>query len=91
MTTLDLKNTWAKLLGTIPSDAQFDFWAAMHSPETIRHGILKACQKNLSTGCAMSDDHKVRFASKVMLTSTAQKSAGQKQKEATNEKPESDR
>ena len=46
----DLKSLWGKLLGTIPGDAQFDYWGAMHSPETIRHGILKTAQKNLSVG-----------------------------------------
>ena len=74
--TLELKSLWGKLLGMVPSDAQFDYWGAMHSPETIRHGILKTAQKNLSIGGTMSDDHKIRFASRVMLSSTEQKTAG---------------
>jgi hypothetical protein len=77
----ELKILWGKLLGTIPGDSQFDFWAAMHSPETIHHGILKTAQKNLSIGSTMSDDHKTRFASRVMLSSTAQ-AAGQNQSTA---------
>jgi hypothetical protein len=74
----DLKTMWGKLLGKIPSDAQFDFWTAMHTPETIHHGILRTAQKNLSVGSTMTDDHKVRFASRVMLSSTGQKVNGQK-------------
>ena len=74
----ELKILWGKLLGTIPGDAQFDFWAAVHSPETIHHGILKTAQKNLSTGSTMTDDHKVRFASRVMLSSTEQSLNGKK-------------
>ena len=63
----ELKALWGRLLGQIPSDAQFDFWTAMHSPEVIEHSILKTTQKNLSVNGTMSQDHKVRFASKVML------------------------
>jgi hypothetical protein len=64
----ELKLLWGKLLGQIPSDAQFDFWTAMHSREVIEHSILKTTQKNLSVNGTMSQDYKVRFASKVMLT-----------------------
>jgi hypothetical protein len=69
----ELKALWGRLLGRIPSDQQFDFWSALHSPEVIRQGILKTTQKNLSVGGTMSEDHKTRFASKVMLTLSAQR------------------
>jgi hypothetical protein len=77
----ELKRMWAKLLGTVPSNSQFEFWAAAHSPETVQHGILKTAQKNLTLGGTMSDDHKIRFASKVMLSSTRQKLSGHNSEE----------
>jgi hypothetical protein len=64
---------WHQLLGEIPSDQQVDLWSALHTPEVIRRGILKTAQKNMSFGSTMSADHKLRFASKVMITATAQK------------------
>jgi hypothetical protein len=67
----ELKALWGKLLGEIPSDQQWTFWTMSHSLEVVRHGILKTAQKNLSMGGTMSDDHKMRFASKVMLTQQA--------------------
>jgi hypothetical protein len=67
----ELKLLWEELLGKIPSDQQWTFWGLMHTPPIIRRGILKTAQKNLSMGGTMSDDHRVRFASKVMLTQQA--------------------
>lgn len=69
----ELKLLWRKLLGQIPSDQQFDFWSAVHSPEIVKQGILKTCRKNLSIGGTMDDDHRIRFASKVMNTLSARK------------------
>jgi hypothetical protein len=66
-----LKALWGRLLGTIPNDQQFDLWAALHTPEIIRQGILKTAQKNLSVGGTMSTDHRIRFAAKVMITASA--------------------
>jgi hypothetical protein len=67
----ELKTLWAKLLGEIPSDQQWEFWGLMHTTAVIRQGILKTAQKNLSTGGTMTSDHMIRFASKVMLTGSA--------------------
>lgn len=67
----ELKTLWGRLLGEVPSDQQWAFWATTHSLDIIRHGILKTAQKSLSMGGTMSDDHKLRFASKVMLTQQA--------------------
>ena len=64
------KALWRQLLGEIPSAQQFDFWSAIHTDEVIRRGILKTAQKNLSMGGTMDAEHRVRFASKVMLTQT---------------------
>lgn len=71
----ELKQLWSHVLGDLPSDQQFDLWAALHSVDIVRQGILKTAQKNLSTGGTMSTDHKIRFASKCMLTATALKKA----------------
>ena len=67
----ELKALWGQLLGEIPSDQQFDLWFALHSPEVVRRGILKTAQKNLSAGGTMCADHKIRFASKCMITASA--------------------
>jgi hypothetical protein len=67
----DIKTLWGRLLGKIPSDQQFDYWSASHALDIIKQGILKTAQKNLSNGGTMDDDHKIRFASKCMLTLTA--------------------
>jgi hypothetical protein len=67
----ELKTLWSRLLGETPSDQQFDLWAALHSPEVVRRGILKTTQKNLSVGGTMTADHKVRFAAKCMITASA--------------------
>jgi len=71
MNELELKALWGRLLGQIPNEQQFDFWSAMHSPEVIKQGILKTAQKNLSIGGTMCDDHRIRFASRVMNTLSA--------------------
>jgi hypothetical protein len=36
--------------------------------DIVRQAILKTVTKNQTMGATMSDDHKIRFASKVMLT-----------------------
>ena len=64
---------WGRLVGRTPSDQQFEFWSVKHSPEVIKQGILNAAQTHLSSGRTMSDDHKLRFASKVMLTLSTQR------------------
>ena len=77
----DLKTFWASVLGEpLPSDANFAVWAELHTYETIHHGILKTGMKNLSLNETMSQDHKVRFASKVMIqkTNDPQKAEGQR-------------
>jgi hypothetical protein len=66
----ELRALWGQFLGTPPSDQQFEFWSTLHSPEVIRRGILKTAQKNLSVGGTMSADHRLRFASKVMIAQT---------------------
>jgi hypothetical protein len=78
MNILTLKSLWIKLLGVLPGDGQWEFWVAMHSTQTIEHGIKKTAQKNLATGNRMTTDHRLRFACAVMNSSTAQKVAGQR-------------
>jgi hypothetical protein len=78
MTIPDLKSLWERLLGAAPSDAQFELWGTLHSLETVKHGIVKTAVKNQSTGDLMTTDHKIRFASAVMNSSTAQKVNGQR-------------
>ncbi len=58
------------MLGIPPADEQFTVWAALHTPEVVRHGILRTAAKDLSLGKTMTLDYKIRFASKVMLVQT---------------------
>jgi hypothetical protein len=74
----ELKDLYSRLLGAPPTDDQFELWCTLHTPETVKHGIVKTSQKNLSTGRLMTTEHKLRFASAVMNSSTAQKMAGQR-------------
>jgi|GEM_PF-4753922 len=67
----ELMELWTKVLGTPPSDQQFVIWLESHDADVVRHGILKAATKNQQMGGTMSQDHAVRFASKVMLTTDA--------------------
>ena len=66
----ELITMWQSLLGTPPAEKQFTVWLAMHTGEIIRLAIARTAAKNLSVGKSMSPDHKIRFASKVMLTQT---------------------
>ena len=85
-TLCELSSLWTRVLGDPPASSQFELWAEMHSRDTIRHGILKTAAKAQSissTGGTMSQDHKLRFASKVMnnRTSDPQKIADQCRRE----------
>ena len=64
----ELKTLWAKTLGELPDDEQFYLWTNLHTAEVVRQAILKTAGKNLQLGKTMAAEHKVRFASKVMLT-----------------------
>jgi hypothetical protein len=70
MTPALLMDMWTRVLGDPPLIQQFELWACMHSPETMKRGITKTAMKNLQMGGQMSQDHKVRFASKVMQRRT---------------------
>ena len=78
---IELKELWKTVLGEpLPSDANFAIWSELHTPETIRHGIVKTGLKNLQLNNTMTPNHKIRFASKVMQTKThdPQKIQGQR-------------
>jgi hypothetical protein len=76
---------WTALLGTSPADEQFTVWAALHTPEVVRQGILKTAAKDLSLGKTMTLDYKIRFASKVMLTQTERNAANTANRERLRE------
>jgi hypothetical protein len=69
----ELITLWERVLGTPPSDQQFVIWSESHTADIVRQAILKTATKNQTMGGTMTEDHKVRFASKVMLTLSAQK------------------
>lgn len=67
-----LKILWENTIGESPTKEQFAIWEELHSPEVIRQAILKTGMKNQQMGGTMDSDHRLRYASKVMLTLTAQ-------------------
>jgi hypothetical protein len=67
-----LKSLWENTLGEVPAKEQFAIWEELHSAVIIRQAILKTAMKNQSLNGAMTTDHRLRFASKVMQTLTAQ-------------------
>lgn len=81
---MELQSLWTKLLGELPSTAQFEFWLETHQVDVVRRGILKTAEKNLNLGNTMSQDHKIRFASKVMLTASAQREENATNRERLN-------
>ncbi len=68
-----LINLWERTLGTPPSEQQFVIWSESHTPDIVRQAILKTATKSQIMAGTMSDSHKVRFASKVMITLSAQR------------------
>src|SRR5260370_10250451 len=77
-----LMNLWERTLGIPPSEQQFVIWSESHTANIVRQAILKTATKNQTIGGMMSEDHKIRFASKVMLTLSAQREeqAGNREK-----------
>jgi hypothetical protein len=68
-----LINLWERTLGKSPAEQQFVIWSESHAVDIVRQAILKTATKNQTMGGTMSEDHKIRFASKVMLTLSAQR------------------
>jgi hypothetical protein len=89
MTITDLISMWERVLGFPPAKEQFELWAMLHSLETIKHGSVKTAIKNQKLDGAMSQDHRERFASKVMSTRTndPQKAAGRSPDQRTSVNP----
>lgn len=81
-TNTNLKALWEKTLGVLPTDEQFAIWGELHTQETIRKAILKTAMKNQGMNGQMSPEHRLRFASKVMSTLTAQDVEHAKNREA---------
>ena len=78
---IELAELWKRTMGDCPSAAQFELWAAVHTPMNIKAGIVKTATKNLSIGGTMSLGRRICFASSVMLNRTfdRQKEQGQRQ------------
>jgi hypothetical protein len=77
----NLQDLWKRVLGDpILSDQQFVVWSELYRVAAMRRGIAKAAAKNMQMGGQMSQEHRLRFASKVMETMTTdpQKVVGQK-------------
>ena len=59
---------WTKVLGEPPTEQQFLIWAELYPVDVIRKGVLKTAIKNQNLGGMMTQDHRVRFANRVMQT-----------------------
>jgi hypothetical protein len=68
----ELMTLWERTLGALPSEQQFVIWAESHAEDIVRKAILKTATKNQMLDGTMTQDHKVRGASKVMTTLTQQ-------------------
>ena len=69
----ELMNLWERTLGNPPTESQFVIWTESHAADIVRQAILKTATKNQTLDGSMSEDHKVRFASKCMITLSAQR------------------
>lgn len=72
---LNLRQLWEQTLGAPPMPEQFGLWSALHTEEVVRQSILRTARKNIELNGTMTQEHKVKFASKVMLTQTARNAA----------------
>jgi len=63
---------WKSTMGNPPSPEQFAIWGALHSPEVIRKAIVKTAVRSQTMNGRMEQDHRLRFASKVMMSLTEQ-------------------
>jgi hypothetical protein len=68
----ELIQLWGKVLGEPPAPEQFAIWTESYTSEVVRRAILKTATKNQTMGGSMSQDHRIRFASRVMMTLTEQ-------------------
>ena len=59
-----LIHLWERTLGTPPAEQQFVIWSESHASDIVRQAILKTATKNQTMGGTMSDDHRIRFASR---------------------------
>lgn len=64
---IKLQELWRSTLGCPPMLEQFGLWAALHAEDVIKKGILRTARKNIELGGTMSQEYRVRFASRVML------------------------
>lgn len=80
----DLKKLWASLMDNPPAKEQFEVWLVLHTPDVVKRAIAKTAAKNLSLGKTMTDEYKLRFASKVMLTQTERRAEHTANKEKLN-------
>jgi hypothetical protein len=62
----ELIDLWKKLLGEPPREQQFLIWGELYPVEIIRKGVLKTAIKNQNLGGTMTQDHRLRFANRVM-------------------------
>ena len=77
---MNFTELWRRVLGTPPPPEQFAICCELFPEESIRKGILKTAVKNQQLNGTMTQDHRERFASKVMqrLLNDPQKAEGQR-------------
>jgi hypothetical protein len=62
----ELSQLWNKLIGEPPAPEQFGIWEELYPGDIIRKAILKTGIKNQNLGGTMTQDHRLRFANRVM-------------------------
>ena len=67
----ELINLWHRTLGNPPPEQQFIIWTESHEADIVRKAILKTATKNQTLSGMMSQDHRIKFASKCMITMSA--------------------
>lgn len=84
----ELINLWTTTLGTPPMQEQFGLWSALHTSDVVRQGILRTARKNIELKGTMTPEHKVKFASKVMLVQTERNRANAANRERLRQEME---
>jgi hypothetical protein len=61
-----LMDLWTRILGEPPTEQQFLIWGELYPVAIIRKGVLKTGIKNQNLSGTMTQDHRLRFANRVM-------------------------
>ena len=64
----ELKEVWSKVLGDdCPDDTQFEIWCGLRPAEVVAWAICKTAARNRAKSEPMSQDHRIRYVSSVLI------------------------